>query len=251
MKSKLTISFFFLCIFSINYAQNLNESNIYLQYDMYLNFHSSIKYSAELISNSKQSLYKYKLSEDELTYREENIDTESKIDITIIDSATSYVYFDNIEKLMTENRKSIYSKQTYFIKDSILNINWNLLEESKLINDMLCKKAICNFKGRNYTAWYCPTIPISNGPWKLIGLPGLIFEAIDEENQVAFYLKKLVIPCKEIINNDILKEKKYLTEGEFIILQEKEKEEFQSKMATKFGRGTSVKIDYKVDGIEK
>ncbi len=49
-----------------------------------------------------------------------------------------------------------------------------------------CKKAICNFRGRKWTAWYTLDIPISEGPWKLDGLPGMIFKAIDSLNQFSF-----------------------------------------------------------------
>ena len=37
------------------------------------------------------------------------------------------------------------------------------------------------FRGRLYTAWYYPDIPLPIGPWKLQGLPGIILEAYDAE----------------------------------------------------------------------
>ncbi|WP_157505132.1 hypothetical protein [Flavobacterium tegetincola] len=53
------------------------------------------------------------------------------------------------------------------------------------------------------------------------------------------------------INAPILFGENYYTSSEFGEIQEKESEDFQSKMVTKFGRGVSVKIDYKIEGIEK
>ena len=43
-----------------------------------------------------------------------------------------------------------------------------------------------SFKGRTWYAWYSEDIPVSEGPWKLYGLPGLILRAYDAQHQ--FYL---------------------------------------------------------------
>ncbi|WP_449398749.1 GLPGLI family protein [Chryseobacterium wanjuense] len=37
--------------------------------------------------------------------------------------------------------------------------NWKLVDETKVINTINCKKAEVNFKGRNWIAWYSPEIP--------------------------------------------------------------------------------------------
>ncbi|RQE01044.1 GLPGLI family protein, partial [Prevotella intermedia] len=42
---------------------------------------------------------------------------------------------------------------------------------------MECKKATTNFRGRYWEVWYTEDIPISQGPWKLCGLPGMILKA--------------------------------------------------------------------------
>lgn len=45
-----------------------------------------------------------------------------------------------------------------------------------------CRKATCTFRGRDYVAWFTPDMPISNGPWKFAGLPGLILKIADTRN---------------------------------------------------------------------
>jgi hypothetical protein len=49
-----------------------------------------------------------------------------------------------------------------------------------------CQEATCHFKGRDYTAWFCPDLPVHIGPWKLNGLPGVIVDARDAKNDVIF-----------------------------------------------------------------
>jgi len=68
--------------------------------------------------------------------------------------------------------------------------NWKLINESKIINTINCKKAEVNFKGRNWTAWYSPEIPFPYGPYKFSGLPGLIIKITDEKGDYDFELVK-------------------------------------------------------------
>jgi GLPGLI family protein len=63
---------------------------------------------------------------------------------------------------------------------------WKLEEDTANILSYTCRKAVCEFKGRKWTAWFAPEIPISEGPWKLCGLPGLILKAEDEQKHYSF-----------------------------------------------------------------
>lgn len=49
-----------------------------------------------------------------------------------------------------------------------------------------CVYATCEFRGRNWEAWFTPEIPISEGPWKLAGLPGLVLKAQDSRRQYVY-----------------------------------------------------------------
>lgn len=63
---------------------------------------------------------------------------------------------------------------------------WTILAESDTLLSYLCGKAECDFKGRRWTAWFTAEIPVSEGPWKLCGLPGLILKAQDSEGHYTF-----------------------------------------------------------------
>lgn len=58
--------------------------------------------------------------------------------------------------------------------------DWTLdNDEEKEILNYSVKKATINKYGKTFIAWYCPDIPINDGPYKFYGLPGLIFEIYD------------------------------------------------------------------------
>ncbi len=78
--------------------------------------------------------------------------------------------------------------ETYGIKSPLQSIGWQLIDSTKQMGNLVCKKAVGEFRGRKYTCWYCPEISVQSGPWKLHGLPGLIISAVDEKNQVSFLL---------------------------------------------------------------
>lgn len=59
---------------------------------------------------------------------------------------------------------------------------WELMDSTKTVLNLPCQLAISQYRGRTWYAWFTIDIPISEGPWKLCGLPGLILEAHDEKS---------------------------------------------------------------------
>lgn len=58
--------------------------------------------------------------------------------------------------------------------------SWTIKDDStKNVLGYECIMATANYHGRYWTVWFTPEIPIDAGPWKLLGLPGLILEAVD------------------------------------------------------------------------
>ena len=68
----------------------------------------------------------------------------------------------------------------YFYEEPVPSMEWKLTEDTCSILGYTCFRASTRFRGRSYTAWFTPEIPISHGPWKFNGLPGLILKARDE-----------------------------------------------------------------------
>lgn len=93
------------------------------------------------------------------------------------DGNKSYVYTNFNENKIIENIK-LY-KAFYLTEESIPKLEWVITNEIKNTNDVILTKATTNFRGRNYEVWFSYEYPISIGPWKFHGLPGLIFEVVD------------------------------------------------------------------------
>ena len=65
--------------------------------------------------------------------------------------------------------------------------DWAILDDStKTVLGYECMMATTEYHGRKWTAWFTPEVPMNAGPWKLLGLPGLILEAIDSTGQHHF-----------------------------------------------------------------
>lgn len=63
--------------------------------------------------------------------------------------------------------------------------SWTIKEDTATIVGLMSSKAECFYGGRAWVAWFSPEIPISEGPYKFSGLPGLIvkLESLDGDYQ--------------------------------------------------------------------
>jgi len=103
------------------------------------------------------------------------------IKVNQYDSTGALIYRNfRSEKLVVRQTK-VGILNAFIVRDNWVTISWELLDEEEIIAGYTCRKAIGNFRGRQYTAWYAPDLKNPYGPWKLFGLPGLILEAHDKE----------------------------------------------------------------------
>ncbi|MRT94952.1 GLPGLI family protein, partial [Ancylomarina sp. 16SWW S1-10-2] len=80
------------------------------------------------------------------------------------------------------------SAQDYIYEDELNVQNWEVLDSTKVVLGNSCQLAKCTFRGRQWLAWFALEIPISDGPWKFGGLPGLILEVHDIGKQYNFVI---------------------------------------------------------------
>jgi GLPGLI family protein len=92
------------------------------------------------------------------------------------------IIIDRERNLLTERLfENLYLESYFAVQEPLPKMKWKLLNEKKIIGEYNCKKASVEFRGRTYYAWYTIEIPISLGPWKFNGLPGLILEVDDQK----------------------------------------------------------------------
>lgn len=96
----------------------------------------------------------------------------------------SYIYKNIPEGKVTE--RDYFDMERWQYTEDWEKPEWEISDESKEIIGYQCFKAISDYRGRKWTAWFAPEIPVQDGPWKLCGLPGLILEAYDSNEEYHF-----------------------------------------------------------------
>lgn len=65
-----------------------------------------------------------------------------------------------------------------YYTEPLSEMQWTVREDSTAsVIGYECIMAESDYHGRHWKAWFTPEIPVPFGPWKLHGLPGLIFKA--------------------------------------------------------------------------
>lgn len=120
-------------------------------------------------------------------------------------------YLQRIAPLMqgtTIHRYCRYHIYNSYLADSILfttylnsrnlkvkennKINWEIeANQDTVILGYKCLKASTELWGRKYISWFTLDVPISCGPYKFSGLPGLIIQISDTEKQHCFTINKV------------------------------------------------------------
>lgn len=120
-------------------------------------------------------------------------DLDKKIEYWYQDSIGAVFYKDFQKQTLV--MRDFFQKTPYLSQEPKLpQLNWKIENADSLIGKFKCQKAMTRFRGRNYIAWFATEIPISNGPWKFHGLPGLILEVRDDKQEVKFEFQSLEMP---------------------------------------------------------
>lgn len=185
-------------------------------------------FSYTLISNGQISLYKNEKFDDNFLdhigvkkqyfIHDEKVIEEDELGNKVINTGE---LVDNVERLKSkellfykdfENNRVLAElsdgMDTYNVVDKPFDWNWQISDETKEITGYTCRKAISNLMGYYFEAWYTEDIPVSIGPEKFDGLPGLIlYVKAGNMEYIAYSIKLLENPV--IINNPNFKRKTY------------------------------------------
>ena len=100
-------------------------------------------------------------------------------------------------------------KTEYRYTDELNTQKWQLKTDTMTVMGYLCYKAVCQWRGREYDAWYTPDIPVSDGPMKFGGLPGLIMKLSDSKQEWTYEIDGIQSLNRPIVIRLPLKQKLY------------------------------------------
>ena len=88
----------------------------------------------------------------------------------------TYVFTNPSEETLTFY--SHFGEDLGYYTEPLAEMEWTMVEDSTAnVLGYECIMAESDYHGRHWKAWFAPEIPMSFGPWKLHGLPGLILKA--------------------------------------------------------------------------
>lgn len=169
------------------------------------------------------------------------------------------VLYKNLSEKRVANKKELMGK-VFLIKDNLVNYNWKLTGETKNIGNYTCYKAEFEIeeediqidmnngevkekkvtKKRILVAWYSPDVPISNGPGKYGGLPGLILEVNDGNETIV--CSELVLNPKEAKEIKEPTKGKIVTRERFSEISLEKTKEMMDRYRSRNGKGIEIKI---------
>ncbi|MBE2209430.1 MAG: GLPGLI family protein [Saprospiraceae bacterium] len=93
--------------------------------------------------------------------------------------------------------------EIFIFKETLPQIAWTIGTEQKVIGNYQCIAASGTFGGRIYDVWFTPEIPVSLGPYKLGGLPGMILEAASRDGKVIYQFVSYQNSCDRAIERPV------------------------------------------------
>tara|TARA_R110002073_G_scaffold225327_1_gene386125 strand:- start:7089 stop:7934 length:846 start_codon:yes stop_codon:yes gene_type:complete len=177
------------------------------------------------------------------------------------------VYYKNTKKNRFVNKTEIMGKR-FLIKDTLPKYDWKLSDETKNIGIYTCYKATYTRQEERTnmnvedgkvtqkkekvdvvtTAWYTPTIPVSNGPENYSGLPGLILEI--REGKQTIICSEIVMNPSDKIKIEEPKKGKVVSQKQYKKIMDKKSKEMMEKFKTRRNsKGNSVEsVEIRIGG---
>lgn len=187
MKYQLNFSFKILLVVLFSFNNFLKAQSTSISYDLVYKPNP-----ADKVKIKKQN-YTLDILKGKSIFRTEN---RRRSDSMVVKTGFGLGYNTdpNNELYLTKDRNhsvsrkyfvSPMSRDKFFIKiDDVLN--WKIVPETAIIANINCQKAEVEYGGRNWTAWFAKEIPVSEGPYYFHGLPGLILQIQDDQQDYTF-----------------------------------------------------------------
>ena len=138
-------------------------------------------------------------------------------------SAIRCSIFKNMTSKNITTIDHIYMQGMYEYEESFNAFNWQITAETDTINNYVCQKAICDFGGRTWEAWFTSELPFSDGPYKFCNLPGLILNVADTENHYSWKFLSIERPSELMMVYEVINDRIQTTKEGFFKLQKRYK----------------------------
>lgn len=179
-----------LCTYNYEFLQDSTSSYSLRNDQMYLQIGSHL---------SKFNCVSNFISDSMLYYSQgKNMDMQAFVNIaakSLSGVRSSILSIYNIYKNYPDKGSMIFTAfddSKYYKVEQPMQMNWKLdARKDTVILGYACQKACTSYAGRDWVAWYSPHIPLSDGPYKFNGLPGLILKISDKKNQHCFTLNSI------------------------------------------------------------
>lgn len=116
---------------------------------------------------------------------------DQKLHKSFVGLENNIVYRDYKNNRTIEHQR--YDLTNWEFVESLERPQWNICDSICNILNYDCIMATTKFRGRHWTVFFTPEIPIQEGPWKLCGLPGIILKAHDSKGQYEYEAIELII----------------------------------------------------------
>ena len=87
------------------------------------------------------------------------------------------------------NQQTIFDRVYHTIfryPDLLAELPWRIMPDTMTLSGVKCQRAELTAFGRRWIGWFSDAIPISDGPFRFCGLPGLLVDVYDGNNQFHF-----------------------------------------------------------------
>lgn len=181
------------------------------------------------------------------------------------------ILYKNTKEKRFSDQKDVYGK-IFLVKDELKSYDWKLESETKNIGNYQCYKAtftreievVSDFSfSKNEkeddkeepkkekktivtTAWYTTQIPVNNGPGNYHGLPGLILEINDGDQQI-ICTQVVINPEKKIDLSEPSKGKK-IDKKAYDKIMEKKAKEMMERYAPRKGSREGEHFEIRIGG---
>ncbi|WP_421919139.1 GLPGLI family protein [Marinifilum sp.] len=193
------------------------EKELYIKYKYSIEYSECLLFSEmpEMI-NGKIELFSYGNKMISRKYDGVSNTLDEDGNLIASDSVYYYTVIDYPKGYLLISEDVSVSTAQFLLKEPLNLFKWKPCMDTKTILGYTCHKATCNFRGREYVAWFTREIPFKAAPWKFHGLPGVLLEVYSTDGYCSWVAESLEIrPFKKEIELpfygwDIVDLKKYI-----------------------------------------